>query len=135
MITAGGKNVAPAEMEMLISAVPGVAQVVVVGDRKPYLSALVTMDPENLDGLAEIAGVAEPNLASLAESDAVAAWMQEQVEELCNAKVARYQTIKYLRLIPNEFTVDGGELTPTMKIRRAVVNEKYAELIDSMYSG
>ncbi|MFT7520804.1 MAG: long-chain acyl-CoA synthetase [Kiritimatiellia bacterium] len=133
LITAGGKNVAPAEMELLISQIPGVAQVVVVGDRKPYLCSLLTLDPENLEALATAAGSKATTIAGLAGDDKVTEWLQGRIEDVCNKKVARYQTIKYLRVVPSEFSVDGGELTPTMKVRRNVVNEKHGALIESMY--
>lgn len=133
LITAGGKNVAPAEMEALISPIPGIGQVVVVGDRMPYLSALVTFDPENLSAFAELSN-GKPTFESLANNDAVKDFLQAQIEERCNAKVARYQTIKRIRTLPIEFSVEGGELTPTMKVKRNVVVEKYADEIEQLYA-
>lgn len=134
LITAGGKNVAPAEMEGLISPIPGIGQVVVVGDRQPYLSALVTFDPENLAVFADLHDGDKLTLESLAKSDAVREHLQKQIEEVCNSKVARYQTIKKIRSLPVEFSVDGGELTPSLKVRRNVVYEKYADEIKSLYA-
>lgn len=134
LITAGGKNVAPVEMENHIKAVPGVGQAVVVGDRKPYLSALVTLDPENLDELAEAAGSDARDLVSLAKDPKVRAYVQTRIEGDCNARVARYQTIKKFTILPTEFSVDGGELTPTMKLKRAVIADKYAGEIEGMYA-
>ena len=134
LITAGGKNVAPAEMEGLISPIPGIGQVVVVGDRQPYLSALVTFDVENLSAFAALPGTSDLSLAALASNKAVQEHLQKQIESLCNSKVARYQTIKKIHTLPVEFSVDGGELTPTMKVRRNVVYEKYASEIDSLYA-
>ncbi len=134
LITAGGKNVAPAEMEGHIHAIAGVGQVVVVGDRKPYLSALLTLDPENLGELARAAGSAGDSLEALAGDPAVTDYLQERIETVCNAKVARYQTIKRIKVLPVEFSVDGGELTPTMKIKRNVVNDKYASDIEALYT-
>ena len=133
LITAGGKNVAPAEMEGLINQIPGVGQVVVVGDRQPFLAALLTLDPENLGELATGAGVSASTMESLAEDPKVTEYLQAQVEIECNAKVARYQTIKRIRVLPHELSVDGGELTPTMKIKRNVVTEKYAEEIAALF--
>ncbi|MCP4444159.1 MAG: long-chain fatty acid--CoA ligase [Myxococcales bacterium] len=134
LITAGGKNVAPAEMESLISPIPGVAQVVVVGDRQPYLSALITFDVENLSAFAGVVGAKDLTIEALASNEAVQEHLQKQIEEICNSKVARYQTIKKICSLPVEFSVDGGELTPTMKVRRNVVYEKYASEIDSLYA-
>ena len=133
LVTAGGKNVAPAEMEAHINQITGVGQVVVVGDRQPYLTALVTLDPEALDALCANVGVDSAALAEVANNEKVQAYLMEQVEERCNTKVARYQTIKKIKVLDVEFTVEGGEMTPTMKAKRNVVVEKYAEQIDALY--
>ena len=134
LITAGGKNVAPAEMEGYINQIPGVGQVVVVGDRQPYLCALVTLDPENLDKVASAAGVTVDSLEVLAKNPKVSEYLQNRVEADCNSQVARYQTIKKIKVLPVEFSVDGNELTPTMKVKRNVVNDKYADDIAALYS-
>ncbi|MCK6505376.1 long-chain fatty acid--CoA ligase [Myxococcota bacterium] len=134
IITAGGKNVAPAEMEGFIKQIPGVAQAVVVGDRQPYLGALVTLNPETLAELAQAAGVPLGPPAALAADPRVQAWLQEQVERCCNQKVARYQTIKKVRILEADFSVEGGELTPTMKVKRNVVSERYRQEIDSLFA-
>ncbi len=134
LITAGGKNVAPAEMEGYINQIPGVGQVVVVGDRMPYLSALITLDPENLDELASASGAPRAEADAMARDERVATYIQTRIEADCNAKVAQYQTIKRIKVLPVEFSVDGGELTPTMKVRRAEVTSKYAAEIDALYA-
>lgn len=136
LITAGGKNVAPAEMKGYIQSIEGIAQAVVVGDRKPYLSALLTLDPEALEALGDAAGARQGHsLEALATDGAVHAHLMSAIEARCNAKVARYQTIKKIHVLPVEFTVEGGEVTPTMKVKRNVVNDKYAEQIASLYAG
>ncbi len=134
LVTAGGKNVAPAEMEAHINQITGVGQVVVVGDRQPYLTALVTLDPEALDALCADVGVEPAELADVANNEKVQTYLMEQVEEGCNTKVARYQTIKKIKVLDVEFTVEGGEMTPTMKAKRNVVVEKYADEIDALYA-
>lgn len=134
LITAGGKNVAPAEMENHLQGIPGVGQAVVVGDRQPYLCALLILDEEALPDLCKEAGVAVAPLAEIARNEKALAFLQKRVEEDCNSKIARYQTIKKFEVLPNAFSVEGGELTPTMKIKRNVVNEKYASVIDKMYA-
>jgi len=134
LITAGGKNVAPAEMESYLVALPGIGQAVVVGDRQPYLNALLVLDPETLPVLLDSAGVASSMSADEAAKDeTLQAYVQKHVEDGCNAHVARYQQIKYFRLLPDPFSVETDELTPTMKIKRNVVTEKYADVIASMY--
>ncbi len=134
LVTAGGKNIAPAEMEGHINQIPGVGQVVVVGDKKPYLSALITLDMEALDVLSRDAGVTLAPLAELAAEKAVHEYLMKRVETDCNAKVAPYQTIKRIKVLSVEFSVDGGELTPTMKAKRNVVVEKYASDIEALYA-
>jgi long-chain acyl-CoA synthetase len=135
LITAGGKNVAPAEMEGHIKAIEGVSQAVVVGDRKPYLSALITLDPEALEALATAAGSsADRTVPALAADAAVMTHLMARIEVDCNAKVARYQTIKKVHLLPVEFTVETGEVTPTMKVKRNVVNDRFADEITGLYA-
>ena len=134
LVTAGGKNVAPAEMEAHINQIPGVGPVIVVGDRQPYLTALVTLDPEALDVLCADVDIELGELAEVAKNEKVQTYLLEQVEQRCNAKVARYQTIKKIKVLPVEFTVEGGEMTPTMKAKRNVVVEKYADEIEALYS-
>ncbi|NOY90878.1 MAG: long-chain fatty acid--CoA ligase [Deltaproteobacteria bacterium] len=132
LITAGGKNVAPVEMENHVKGIDGVAQCVVVGDRKPYLCALITLDPENLEAVREATG-ASGDIEQLAASGKVRAWLQNEIETRCNAQVARYQTIKKFELLPVEFSVEGDELTPTMKLKRGPIHEKYADVIAKLY--
>ena len=134
MVTAGGKNVAPAEMEAHIQKIPGVGQVVVVGDAQPYLCALVTLDGEALDALRSAAGVTGETVQDLAKQAAVHEFIEAEVQSGCNTQVARYKTIKKISVLPVEFSIDGGELTPTMKIKRNVVAKKYAEQIDAFYA-
>jgi long-subunit acyl-CoA synthetase (AMP-forming) len=134
LITAAGKNIAPAEMEAHLKTILGVAQAVVLGDRKPYLVALLVLDPERADAIAAAAGSSARGVPEVARDPAVRAWLTQQVEERCNSKVARYQTIKRFDVVPHDFTVDGGELTPSLKIRRNVVAEKYAGMIEALYA-
>jgi len=135
IITAGGKNVAPAEMEGYLQSIPGVGQAVVVGDRQPYLSALIVLDAEALPELevaAQISGLTD--VASAARNPEVKRFIEEEMQKVCNAKVARYQTIKKIKILPSTFSVDGGELTPTLKVKRNIVNEKYAKEIAAFYA-
>ncbi len=136
LITAGGKNVAPAEMEGYLQAIPGVGQAVVVGDRQPYLSALIVLDPEALPALEEASGLSGlADVATAASNADVKRFIEEQMQKVCNSKVARYQTIKKIQILPTVFSVDGGELTPTLKVKRNVVNDKYAKEIAAFYAG
>lgn len=135
IITAGAKNVAPAEIEGLLQALPGVGQAVVVGDRQPYLCALLVLDPEALPELAQAAGVEGADAASLAANEAVTKLFRERIDGPgINGKLARYQTVKKFSILAEPFSVDGGELTPTMKVKRNVVNDKFADVIARMYA-
>ncbi len=135
IITAGGKNVAPAEMEGYLQSIPGVGQAVVVGDRQPYLSALIVLDPEALPELevaSQISGLSDVQTA--ARNEDVKRYIEQEMQKVCNEKVARYQTIKKIKILPTVFSVDGGELTPTLKVKRNIVNEKYAAEIAAFYA-
>ena len=129
LITAGGKNVAPAEMENHLQGIPGVGQAVVVGDRQPYLCAILALEEEALPELCQAAGVPVAPLAELATDERVRAFLADSIESDCNAKVARYQTIKKFEVLGHMLSVEGGELTPTMKIKRNIIKDKYKELI------
>jgi long-subunit acyl-CoA synthetase (AMP-forming) len=133
LITAGGKNVAPAEMEGHIQGIPGVGHAIVVGDRQPYLSALIAIDPEALDALSTAAGIPLSSVEQALKTPAIEVFIESRIESDCNRKVARYQTIKKFKLLPEPLSEERGELTPTMKVKRNVVSERYAPLIEEMY--
>jgi long-subunit acyl-CoA synthetase (AMP-forming) len=135
IITAGGKNVAPSEMEGYLQSIPGVGQAVVIGDRQPYLSALIVLDPEALPELEVASQISDlTDVATAARNPDVKRFIEEEMEHVCNSKVARYQTIKKIQILPTVFSVDGGELTPTLKVKRNIVNEKYASEIAAFYA-
>ncbi len=134
IITAGGKNVAPAEIEGLLQGIPGVGQAVVVGDQQPYLCALLVLDQEALPELAQASGVSISSTSDAAKNDAIRKWFDDRIAADCNGKLARYQTIKKFEILPEPFSVDGGELTPTMKVKRNVVNDKYRAVIQRFYA-
>ena len=134
LITAGGKNVAPVEIEHHLTGIEGVGQAVVVGDRKPYLCALLTLDPEALPALSEKLGLRTTSLGDVARHKKTRAYLDERVASACNAKLARYQTIKKFEILPVEFTVETGEVTATMKLKRASIAEKYADIIEGFYA-
>lgn len=133
LITSGGKNVAPQILENLFKQIPPVENAVVVGDRRKYLAALFTLEPAAAAQAAEEAGSPHRAVADLATCDRFRAWMEARVEEV-NAGLARYETIKRFTILPVEFSVEGGELTPTMKLKRRVINDKYETQIEGLYS-
>ena len=134
LITAGGENVAPQVIEGMLKGIPVIAQAVVIGDRMKFLTALVTLDGERVAKDAEAAGSAARTTEDAAKCAVFNAWLLREVEKL-NAKLARVQTIKKVTILPSELSIEGGELTPTMKVKRKVVNEKYKSQIAAMYDG
>jgi long-chain acyl-CoA synthetase len=131
IITSGGKNVAPQNLEKLLRDIPGISQAVVVGDRRKYLSALLTLDAERLKTLAPQRGW-PTSVAEVARHAAFDAYVREQIEAV-NAKVARYESIRKFVILASDFTQESGELTPTQKVKRKVVLERYAREVESMY--
>ncbi len=133
IVTAGGKNVAPAVLEDRLRAHPLISQCLVVGDGQPFIGALVTIDPEALPGWRERAGKpAGEGVADLIDDPDLRAEVAAAVEE-ANKAVSRAEQIREFRILPVDFTEAGGEMTPTMKIKRAVVVKTFAEDIASIY--
>ncbi len=132
IVTSGGKNVTPQNMEVLLKCYPGISQAVVVGDRRKYLTCLFTLEADSLPKLCEQLNIDALSPEEAAQNDVILNKIQEYVDEL-NKDLARYETIKYFRILPNDFSVETGELTPTLKVKRQVVNQRYEHIIDSMY--
>ncbi|MBI5525348.1 MAG: long-chain fatty acid--CoA ligase [Deltaproteobacteria bacterium] len=136
IITSGGKNIAPQKIENLLIADPYIAQAVVIGDERHFLTALIS---PSMDAVARFAkekglGPAAGERATAATHPQVIAFIRERVE-LANRQLAKFETIKEFRLLPCELTQETGELTPTLKLKRKVVKEKYKDLIEQMYGG
>jgi long-subunit acyl-CoA synthetase (AMP-forming) len=132
IITAGGHNVAPQVLEKRIGAVPGVAQAAVIGDRRPYLVVLLTLDPERLANIAAAVGSDAKDVRSASRCARFLSYLESQIDTV-NHSVSRHEAVKTFAVVPGEFTIDGGEMTPTMKLRRRFVAEKYANLIEDLY--
>ncbi|MFM8546683.1 MAG: AMP-dependent synthetase/ligase [Betaproteobacteria bacterium] len=133
IITAGGKNITPSEIENELKFSPYITDAVVIGDRKPFLTALVMIDHENVERHAQELNVPFTNFQSLCRTREVQELIQTEVDRV-NAKFARVEQIKKFRLIEHKLTAEDEELTPTMKLKRKLVSEKYRELIESMYA-
>ena len=133
IITAGGENVAPALVEGYLKGIPVVSQAVVIGDRQRYLSVLLTLNQERIKQDAEACGSGACDAESAAKDEKFLQFLQRKIDEV-NARLARVQAVKKFKVIPKEFTIEGGELTPTMKVKRKVVTEKYKKEIDQLYS-
>lgn len=133
IITAGGKNVTPSEIENQLKFSPYISDAVVVGDRRKYLTCLVMIDHENVAQYAQQRSVPFTNYASLCAAEEVRVLIGAEIEKV-NRTVARVESIKDFRLIDQLLTAEDDELTPTMKLKRNHVNQKYAVLIEQMYN-
>ncbi len=133
IITAGGENIAPQLIEGMLKGIPVVSQAVVIGDRRKHLSALLTLDETKLDEAIAAASSSAKTMAEAAADPKVHDWLLAQVEKV-NDGLAKVQRIKKIRILPADLSIDGGELTPTMKVKRKVVNKKYADTIEAIYA-
>jgi long-subunit acyl-CoA synthetase (AMP-forming) len=133
IITAGGENIAPQLLEGKIKAIPVVSQATVIGDRRKYLTALITLDPEKVADEAASIGSSARNAAEAAKCDKFVKHLQGLVDEV-NKTLARVQMIKKFTITPEEFSIEGGELTPTMKLKRRIIYDKYSDDIERMYA-
>jgi long-chain acyl-CoA synthetase len=133
--TSGGKYIAPQAIEVMFKAVcPLASQMIVHADRRNFATALVTLDPDALAQWGKAQGLTATDYPSLSGNPAVHAYVQSCVEEL-NGRLNRWETVKDFRILDHDLTVEGGELTPSLKVKRKVVETKYESLLDSMYGG
>jgi long-chain acyl-CoA synthetase len=132
IITAGGKNITPSEIENQLKFSPFISDAVVIGDQRKFLSCLIMIDHETVAQLAQERNVPFTNFASLCRAREVQDLIWGEIERV-NRQVARVETIKKFRLIEQLLTAEDEELTPTMKLKRTFVNRKYKDVIDGMY--
>ena len=132
IITAGGKNITPSELENQLKFSPYITDAVVIGDRRPYLVALVMIDHENVEMYAQEKAVPFSNYASLCRRPEIQELIQGEIDKV-NKAFARAEQVKKFRLIEAKLTAEDEELTPTMKLKRKLVNEKYRALVEEMY--
>jgi long-subunit acyl-CoA synthetase (AMP-forming) len=132
IITAGGKNVAPQLLEGKLRQLPAVSQAVAIGDQRPCIVALLTLDPARVASAAQAAGSPARTVAEAAECPIFRAQLQARIDKV-NAELARYESIRSFTILPAELSVDGGELTPTLKLKRRVIHTKYSAEIDALY--
>jgi long-chain acyl-CoA synthetase len=132
LVTAGGKNVAPQPIETQLAASPLVELAVLFGDRKPYIVALIVPNFEALDAWAGKRDLPIADRATLLERPEVQAAYQDVVDGV-NSTLARYETIKKFRLVKEAFSISGGHLTPTLKVKRRVIEQRFAHLLSAMY--
>ncbi len=134
LVTAGGKNVAPAVLEDRLRAHPLVSQCIVVGDQKPFIAALVTLDAEMLPAWTRNHGLGELTVDQARDHEVVLAEVQKAVDE-ANKAVSRAESIRKFTILPGDFTEDNGYLTPSMKLKRTNVMKDYSDQVEALYSG
>jgi len=132
IVTAGGMNIAPQNIENLLKADPFISQVMVHGDRKPYPVALITLNPDELGKFAREQGVLTSDPGALVKHPKIVERVARTVEEK-NTNLQSYAKIKKFSILPGDFTLEGGELTPTLKVKRKVVSEKYKKELEGLY--
>ena len=132
LVTAGGKNVAPQPIEALLKRDPVVAEAMLVGDRRPYVSAVLVPDAATLEQRLAASGIASGGLDDLVGREDVRALFQAIVDE-ANAELASFEQVKRFALLPTQFSIDTGELTPTLKLKRRVVMERWQDAIEGIY--
>jgi long-chain acyl-CoA synthetase len=132
IVTAGGKNVAPQNIENMLKTRPLISQAVVHGDRRNYLTALITLDEEALRKFVEGHGLPNGSFAALTQLSQVHKAVDEIISEL-NHELPRYETIKKFKILETDFSVESGELTPSLKVKRREINKRYAATFDAFY--
>lgn len=132
--TSGGKYVAPQSIEVLFAAIcPYASHLVVHGERRNYISALVTLDPDAMTGWAAGHGLAGASYEEMCRAEVTREMVAGYIEEL-NSRLARWETIKKFAILDKDLTIEDGELTPSMKVKRRVVERRYADVLDGFYS-
>ena len=132
IITSGGKNISPALIEYELQRHPLIGQACAIGDQRNYVTALIVLDPETAPAWARAQGIEAASLAGLAAHPRVLAEVDRGVAA-ANSHLARVEQVRRFRLLPNEWTSDTGELTPSLKRRRRVIIDRYAQQIDHLY--
>jgi long-chain acyl-CoA synthetase len=132
IITSGGKNIAPQRIERILRTSRFVSQAMAYGDHKKYVAALVTLNREHLEPWAKEHGIAYNSLEELANHPKVKELIEAEVNTK-NAELASFESVKKVAIVPQDFSIAAGELTPTLKLKRKVLTEKYRQLIEQMY--
>ncbi len=133
IVTAGGKNVAPQNIENMLKTHPLFSQIVVHGDRRKYLTALITLNPDELKQRARDSGISFNEYSDLIRHPKVHDMVKRIIDEK-NQELPKYESIKRFAVLDEDFSVESGELTPTLKVKRKVINERYKDILDKLYS-
>ncbi|WP_207782859.1 AMP-dependent synthetase/ligase [Phytoactinopolyspora limicola] len=132
--TSGGKYIAPLKVEVIFKAVcPYASQIVVHGDGRNYCTALITLDPDAIEEWAKHNNLGGTPYEQLTQSPQVRQMVQERVDQL-NARLDRWETIKKFEILPHDLTIESGDLTPSMKVKRKAVEKRYMDVLDGMYT-
>jgi long-chain acyl-CoA synthetase len=132
IITAGGKNLTPANLENDLKQTRYISQAVMHGDRRPYPTMLITLDEEEIVPWARERGIEDTSISGLAQHPDVIALVQAELDK-ANAKYAQVEQVKRFFILEHDLAQETGELTPTLKVKRNVINEKYADRFDALY--
>jgi len=133
IITAGGKNVAPSNIENLLKSCPYISQAMVYGDRKPYLTALITLNVDEMETFCKEKGISSRATRELARHPEIVRKIQEVVNEK-NQELARFEQIKKFIILERDLLLEENEITPTMKVKRNVVTDRFRALLEALYS-
>lgn len=132
IVTAGGKNIAPQNIENLIRTLPMISHVMVYGDRRKYLTALITLNENELLNYARRGNLTDAESATLTRHQKVRQAIADHVQDV-NNRLAPYEQVKRFAILPQDFTEEAGELTPTLKIRRREIIKHYGDRLDDLY--
>lgn len=132
IITAGGKNIAPQNIENFMKTDPYISQFVVHGDRRKFLSALVTLDRQEIENFAKKNKISFVRYEDLVSDTRIYDFIRQRIDDK-NRALAKYETIKRFAILPSDFTIESGELTPTLKVKRREIEKRYSEIIDNFY--
>jgi long-chain acyl-CoA synthetase len=134
IITSGGKNLTPANLENDLKQTRWISQAVMHGDRRPYPVVLITLDPEELPALAQQLGIEDASPAAMAQHPRVHEHLQAIIDQV-NANYAQVEQVKRFTVLEHDLSQETGELTPTLKVKRTVINDKYADRFEALYAG
>lgn len=134
IVNAGGKNVYPGPIEDMFKTSKWIDQMMIVGENQPYMGALIVPDFEVLEEYAEEQEISYDSMEDLVEREEIRKIYEKEIKRYSH-ELASHEKIRTLRIVPEEFTVEGGELTPTLKIKRRIVEDKYHHLIHEMFEG
>ena len=133
IVTASGKNVAPQKVEGILKKCPFVQNIVAIGDREPFIVALVVPDREKVQAFFKGTSLDRMNYRELLQHPAMNEFLMGKIQEY-SSELAQFERVKKIALLEQDFSIEGGDLTPSLKVRRRVVESKYGDLIESLYA-